>query len=52
MFDSVSNGAINGSLFNSSNYYSTNDDYDNSNGNDDDYGNGDGNGNGSAADAA
>ena len=46
MFDSVSNGAINGSIFNSSNSYSTNDDYDNSNGNDDDYGNGDGNGNG------
>ena len=46
MFGSVSNGAINGSIFNSSNSYSTNDDYDNSNGNDDDYGNGDGNGNG------
>ena len=42
MFDSVSNGAINGSLFNSANSYSTN--YDNGNG--DDYSNGDDNGNG------
>jgi hypothetical protein len=46
MFDSVSNGAINGSIFNNSNSYSNNDDYDNSNGNGDDYGNGDDNGNG------
>lgn len=44
MFDSVSNGAINGSLFNSSNSYSNNDDYDNSNGNGN--GNDDSNGNG------
>ncbi len=37
MFDSVSTGAINGSLFNSSNYYS-NDDYDNGNDNGNDNG--------------
>ena len=46
MFDSVSNGAINGSLFNSSNSYSNGDDYDNGDGdsNGNDYGNGNGNG--------
>ena len=39
MFDSVSTGAINGSLFNSANSYSNNDNYDNTNDNNDNYDN-------------